>query len=187
MKKTHLYLWILLLVLLSVPAGFLTIITEEPYTPGSEYWFTIIGGTIACSIVVGSLSLIPFFVLRRQNSKLALKRGLQCYTFFVLALIAVASFRFPEAMKKRDRYHFSLYYAPIFEKIIKKTIEAGGEVLPAPIRNNREEFCFCIINEIEQNDQLIEKLRKGKKPEDLYYNDPEVKKIKHYCVELYKE
>lgn len=186
MTKLKLYSWILLIFLLSIPAGFLIILTEKPYTPKSEYLFILIGGTIAVTIVVGSLSLIPFFILRKQNSDLALKRALQCYTFFALALIAVASFKYPEAMRKRDRYHFSLYYQPVFEKIITKSIEAGEEMLPVSIVKNREEFCFCIIREMESNDQIIEKLRMGKDPEDLYHNDPEVKKIKHDCIDLYK-
>ncbi|WP_341907461.1 hypothetical protein [Fluviicola taffensis] len=186
MKRGKLYLWILILFLLSIPAGFLTILTEQPYTPKSEYLLILIVGTFGVTIFVGSLSLIPYFVLKRNHSDYALKRALQCYTFFALALIAVATFKYPEAMKKRDRFHFSLYYEPIFKKIITKSIEAGEEVLPASIMKNREAFCFCIINKMEYNDQIIEQLRMGKDPEDLYYTDPEVKKIKHDCVDLYK-
>ena len=181
MKKLKRYSWILALFLLSVPAGFLTILTEEPSTPKSEYLLILIGGTLAVTIVVGSLSLIPYFVLRKQNKDTALKRALQCYTFFALALIAVGSYKFPEAMRKRDRYHFSLYYTPVFQEIILK------EGLPASVLKNQGVFCFCITNGIESNEQLIGKLKRGKDPEDLYYHDPEIKKIKKDCIDLYKE
>lgn len=186
MNKLKLYAWIFLLFLLSVPAGFLTILTEKPYTPKSEYLFILIGGTIAVTIVVGSLSLIPYFILKKHNREIALKRALQCYTFFALAMIALGSYNYPEAMKERDRYHFSLYYAPVFEKLVMETIEAGEEILPASVAEKREEFCFCMIHEMEYNDQLIGKLRRGKDPEDLFYHDPEVKKIKKHCIDLYQ-
>jgi|GEM_PF-6247764 len=186
MKKLKLYSWIGLLFVLSVPAGFLTILTEKPYTPRSEYLFILIGGTIAVTIVVGSLSLIPFFILRKQNRELAFKRALQCYTFFAVALIAVASFKYPEAMKKRDRYHFSLYYEPIFEKIIVEELEAEKDQLPASVLKNKDVISVCILSEIQFNDQLIDKLRTEKDPESFFVNDPEIKQIKKDCIELYK-
>lgn len=185
MKKLKLYLWILLLFVLSVPAGFLTIITEKPYTPKSEYLLILIGGTIAVTIVVGSLSLIPFFILRKQNRNLAFKRALLCYTFFAVALIAVASFRYPEAMKKRDRYHFSLYYEPVFEKIILEELETEKDQLPASVMKNQEVISVCILSKIRYDDQLIDKLRTEKDPESLFVNDPKIKQIKKDCIDLY--
>nr|WP_294859802.1 hypothetical protein [uncultured Fluviicola sp.] len=186
MKKLKLYFWILLLFVLSVPAGFLTILIEKPYTPKSEYLFILIGGTIAVSIVVGSLSLIPFFVLRKRNKDLALKRALQCYTFFAVALIGVASFKYPEAMKERDRYHFSLYYEPLFEKILLEEIEEKKNQLPASVLEHKEEISTCILFEIQFNDRLIDKLRTENDPEAFFVNDPKIRQIKKDCIDLYK-
>ncbi len=186
MNKLKLYVWILFIFLLSIPAGFLTILTEKPYTPKSDYLFILIGGTIAVTIVVGSLSLIPYFVLRKQNSEVALKRALQCYTFFALALIAVGSYNYPEAMRKRDHYHFSLYYKPLFEKIILEEMEAEKDQLPAAAFKNKEVVSTCILLEIQNNDQLIDRLRIEKDPETFFATDPEIKRIKKDCIDLYK-
>jgi len=186
MKKLKLYFWILLLFVLSVPAGFLTILTEKPYTPKSEYLLILIVGTIGVTIMVGSLSLIPFFILRKQNKELAFKRALQCYTFFAVAMIAVASFKYPEAMKERDRYHFSLYYEPIFKGIILDELEAEKDQLPASVLENKEVVSVCILSKIQFDDQLIDKLRTEKDPELFFVNDPKIKQIKKECIDLYK-
>lgn len=187
MKKLKLYGWILVLFLLSIPAGFLTILTEQPYTDKSDYPLLLIVGTIGVTIFVGSLSLIPYFVLKRQHSDYALKRAMQCYTFFAMALIAVAVYKFPEAMKKRDRFHFSLYYEPIFQEMYMKELEPEKDVLPASVWKNRKELGFCITNEMEQNDVLMDELRTEENLEDFFKNDPEVKKIKNHCLDMYKE
>jgi len=186
MKKLKLYSWIITLLALSVPAGFLTILTEKPYTPKSEYLLILIVGTIACILVVGSFSLIPYFILKRQKSDLALKRALQCYTFFGLALIAVASFKFPEAMKERDRYHFSLYYEPQFKQILLEELEAQTARLSDSVLKHKEEICFCVLSEVQFNEQLIDKLRTEKDPESFFVNDPKIKQIKKDCIDLYK-
>lgn len=186
MKNLKLFFWILLAFVLSIPAGFLTILTEKPYTPRSEYLLILIGGTIAVTIVVGSFSLIPFFLLRKQNKELALKRALQCYTFFVLAMIALASYKYPEAMKERDRYHFSLYYEPQFEQIIFEELESQSDQLPASVLKHKREISVCVLSEIQFNEKLIDKLRNEKDPESFFVNDPKIKQIKKDCIDLYR-
>lgn len=186
MKKTKLYSWILLLIPLTVLAGFLTAITEKPYTPKSEYVVILVAGTIACILVIGGLSLIPYSILKRNHSDYALKRALQCYTFFVLAIIGVGAYKYPEAMRRRDRYHFSLYYQEEFENIALEELEMEKDKLPASVWKEREVVSFSIVMEIQDNDQLIEKLKRGKDPEDMYKHDPKVQKIKKEIIDLYR-
>jgi hypothetical protein len=186
MEKLKLYSRILAAFVLSIPAGFLIILVEEPYTPKSDYLFILIGGTIAVTIAVGSLSLIPFFILRKQNKSMAFKRALQCYTFFAVALIAVGSFQYPEAMRKRDRYHFSLYYEPIFEEILFEELEAESDQLPIAVLKNKEIISVCVMSQIRHNEQLIDKLRIEKDPEGFFVTDSEIKQIKKDCIDLYK-
>jgi hypothetical protein len=187
MKKIKLYSWIFLLIILSVPAGFLTILTEKPYTPESEFILILIVGTIGTMFAVGGLSYIPYYVLKKNHSDYALKRALQCYTFFTLAMIGVAFYKYPEAMRKRDRYYFSMYYQEEFEKMALDELAMEMDQLPASVWKERKVISFSIVTEIQYNDHLIEKLKKGKDPEYLYKHDPEVQKIKKEIIDLYRD
>ncbi len=158
MKKLKTIIWIVVLVLLSAPAGFVTIFTEQPFTPRSEYMLIFIVGAIANIILIGGLSLIPYFILKKNHSDFAVKRALQCYSFFIIAMLAVGVYKLPEATKTRDHYEFWDSYKPQFTKIITRKIESDFKGAKKMDEVQLDGITFCMSMKMEDNDLLTDKL-----------------------------
>lgn len=186
MKKLKTIFWIILLVLLSAPAGFITIFTEKPLTPRSEYLMILIIGMLATIIFIGAMSLIPYFILKKQKSEYAFTRTLQFYSFFVFAMLAVGVYKLPDAVQERDREEFVSYYEPQFNKIIKEKINSELDTTKIDLVKS-DEIQFCMFSNFRYNSELTDKVRGAANRKQFILNDPEMKAMFENCVGLYAE
>jgi len=184
MTKLKLVAWIVLLLAFSGISGFLTILVEAPTTPREDYLFAAIIGTIGIILVVGLLSLIPFFILRNSILELRLKRAFQVYTFFCLALIGVAYFKFPEAMEIRSRHEFMREFDKSLHVWIgeKVTLECNLQSIHLS-KTQQADVTDFVFHSIEYKDRLIDQMRASEDIHRFVLTDPKMTEETRMCID----
>lgn len=184
MTKLKLVSWIILLLAFSGISGFLTVLIETPAAPKEDYPLMAIVGTISVIIVVGLLALIPFFLLRKSIFETRLKRAFQVYTFFCIALIGVAYFKFPEAMEIRSRAKFLESFDESLHAWIgiKVTLECNLQGVHLS-KKEQEEVTEFIFTSLKLNDKLVDKMRASKSIQRFVFFDPEMTEETRMCID----
>ena len=145
---------LLVLFLLSIPTGFLTIITEEPHTSSSEYLLLVFIGTFAWIVVGGGISLLVYAIFRKRGE--GVKRALQVYAFFTVLLIVEGLFYLPGALRERDRHVFLGSLMERLPRVIDQQIASGH--LPAVSAANHRLICACIHMTLDEDSALLDAL-----------------------------
>lgn len=185
MTKLKLTGWIIVLFVASVPAGFLTTLIKNPLTPREEYPIFMAIGTFAAIVVLGGLATGVYFLLRKSFPEVALKRAFQVYLFFCLCMIARASFLFPEAMKKRDRYEFLQSYDLSIPAWIKRKVDTELNKMSLDLpKEKKQEICDCAYYMMEYEAELMDRFMQAPSLEVFIQKDSEFNELVHSCIRV---
>lgn len=184
-QKVKNLFWLLVLFSLSIMGGFLTIFVEQPYTPRTDYLFLLIMGTIITILTVGGISFGIYKLLQRMGIEPAGKNAFRTYGILVLILTLLGFYKFEGALEKRDKYEFMQFFKPELKRIMDQKFEEYPDSVKSKLSTNKSHFERCIEMGIEENMDLIKKLRASSDKKTVIYTDKNFKSIEKECIELY--
>ena len=185
-KKLDLIFWILVLFILSVAAGFMFMYNDKPYTPRRLYIMITIIGTFCILLVVGSIAFGVYRFLKKNHSDLALKRALQVYGFFVIALLIFGSFDFRDNLKKRYKREYIETYRPVYMEIMKQKLE-HDHASDTAITNHLDEIADCTYIYFEMDEELFRRFKAAKDKRAFILNDKYLYENIQFCIKYQKE
>lgn len=184
-RKLRNIAWIAFLAAFSFPTGYMVAYVDDKMFVRNEFVMNFILGGIACSIVLGILTAIIYIISRRMKANDPAKPALLTCTVLMLLMLITYAFKMPEAIKEKDRWEFMSGFRETIISVFKQQIAE----MPTPLSKQEgyaDDVSTCIFWRIEQDDELVDKLRAAPDPK-TFLQSPEVKKVVEECVEIYRK
>jgi hypothetical protein len=187
MKKLKIIISIAFLTVLSVIVGFITALTNKPLTPRDEYPLLAITGTIAVIIVLGLMFWGVYALCKKNDNPNAFNIAFWVYTFFAFCLMGVGMYKFPEALKKRDRYEFMYFYEARIERLVHNKVSLQLSLRNDLNEETKEDIESCVSMSVRYDDKLIDRMMKARTIEEFFLHDSALKAEINQCIDLYSE
>ena len=185
-KKLDLVFGLFFLLIMSIVHGFMFMFNDKPYTPRSLYITITAIGTFCTILVLGAIAFGVYRFLKKNHSEVALKRALQVYGFFLIALLIVAWFEFGDNLKKRDKQEYLEAFRPVYLEIMKQKLERDY-VSDTMVTNHLDDIAGCTYIYLEMDEELFLHFKAAKdKREFILWNKSLEEDIKS-CIEFQKE
>lgn len=90
--------WMVLLIILSIPVGYIYMVVNDKMIVIQEYLINIIAGGISTLIILGTISFITYKILKYKEHHDPSKIALIVYTAFLFILFITSVFQYNDAV-----------------------------------------------------------------------------------------
>jgi hypothetical protein len=186
MKKSLVLLWLIGLFVLSLVASYLVALHQHPRASTKDLTILVLAAGAGIFVIIGLVCWIVYFVLKRRGHPNRTKIALLVFTGLVACGIAGSFPNGIKGLKKRNQY---LHQAEFKQGFIESCVQEGKKNVAAleqegikDAETKVEDYCSCVYDKIEANDEIMEMMSDDVMPMEQVMNDKRVIKMATECA-----